>query len=300
MGTHTQDYYGQGANSHSDNSSTAAAGAARPTGSRGKITSRPSRDSILQSYAAQDAERARNARMYSQAVSQVYQEGSADRSERAAQRAALEKALREQEAAQAARRQAEREARARAAREGGAQKEQAAPRPRVRVVPPLSSQESYDRTRSSMESYERARASRDALSGSRRGRTTNREVIDGRGSIDSRAFNETHELVGYSIDERDKPRAAVDDSFASTRWHSRAGQGFSDVPDSGSARPGSQRAPRRSNVGLSGGVMSGRANYTPARGGVLGALAGLPLPVKIIVPILVVVLVIVLIVNFVL
>ena len=75
-------------------------------------------------------------------------------------------------------------------------------RVRTRVVPPLSSQESYDRTRSSMENYERARASRDALSETRRTRTPNREVIDGRGSIDSRAFNETHELVGYSIDDR--------------------------------------------------------------------------------------------------
>lgn len=294
MGTHTQDYYGDEETRRSNNAE--AAGQGRTQGSRGKITSRPSRDSILQSYAAQDAQRARNARMYSQAVSQVYQEGAASRSERAAQRAALERSLREQEAAETARRQAEREARARAAREGGAQKGQTTTRQRVRVVPPLSSQESYDRTRSSMESYERARASRDALSESRLGRTTNREVIDGRGSIDSRAFNETHELVGYSIDERDKPRAAVDDSFSETRWHSRAGQGFSDVPDSGSARPGSQRVAKKSNVGFSGGVMSGRANYTaPKRG-----LAALPLPAKIIIPLLIVVLVIVLVVTFVL
>ena len=48
-------------------------------------------------------------------------------------------------------------------------------------------------TRSSMESYERARASRDALSETRRSRALNREVIDGRGSIDSRTFNESHQ-----------------------------------------------------------------------------------------------------------
>ena len=135
-----------------------------------------------------------------------------------------------------------------------------------------------------MENYERARASRDALSETRRTRTPNREVIDGRGSIDSRAFNETHELVGYSIDGRDRPKAAVDASFSKTRWHSRAGQGFSDVPDSGAARHAPARPQRRSEVGFSGGVMSGRANYTAPKTG----LAGVPLFVKIAVPIIVV------------
>lgn len=294
MGTYSEDYFNQGDQRPEEGDGVARQ--QRPVGSRGKITSRPSRDSILQSYAAQDAARARNARMYSQAVSQVYQEGAADRSERAAQRAALERSLREQEAAQAARRQAEREARAKAAREGGAQKDQAQPRPRTRVVPPLSSQESYERARSSMENYERARASRDALSEARLGRTVNREVIDGRGSIDSRAFNETHELVGYSIDERDRPRAAVDGSFSQTRWHSRAGQGFSDVPDSGSTRPGSTRAPRKNNVGFSGGVMSGRANYEPPKRG----LAALPLAAKVAIAGVVVVLIAMLVVTFVL
>ena len=133
-----------------------------------------------------------------------------------------------------------------------------------------------------MENYERARASRDALSETRRTRTPNREVIDGRGSIDSRAFNETHELVGYSIDDRDRPKAAVDASFSKTRWHSRAGQGFPDVPDS--APPvtpphGPSVAARWASA-----VMSGRANYTAPEDG----LAGVPLFVKIAVPIIVV------------
>ncbi len=279
MGTHSDDYFGQGDERRADSD---AQGSRPKTGSRGKVTSRPSRESILQSYAAQDAERARNARMYSQAVSQVYQESASRANDRAAQRAELEARRREFEAAQAAARRASGQ---QPAQQSGASADRSRqPRPRTRVVPPLSSQESYDRTRSSMENYERARASRDALSETRRTRTPNREVIDGRGSIDSRAFNETHELVGYSIDDRDRPKAAVDASFSKTRWHSRAGQGFSDVPDSGAARHAPARPQRRSEVGFSGGVMSGRANYTAPKTG----LAGVPLFVKIAVPIIVV------------
>ncbi len=274
MGTYTDDYFGQDGATRPD---AASGQPARPTGSRGKVTSRPSRESILQSYAAQDAARARNARMYSQAVSQVYQENSSRASDRAAQRAALEASIREREAA------------ARRAGAGARPQQSSTPsyesqrasRQRTRVVPPLSSQESYDRTRSSMENYERARASRDALSESRKVRTPNRDVIDARGSIDSRAFNETHELVGYSIDERDRPRAAVDASFTQTRWHSRAGQGFSDVPDSGAPHRPAPLTPRKTDVGFSGGVMSGRANYTAPKTG----FAALPLAVKILVPV---------------
>ncbi|MDO4289693.1 MAG: hypothetical protein Q4C41_00490 [Eggerthellaceae bacterium] len=294
MGSRSEEYYGSNTRRHAETAPTNAAGS-RPGGSRGTVTSRPSRDSILQSYAAQDAERARNARMYSQAVSQVYQENSSRANDRAAQRAQLEQRRREREAELAvqraaleASRAAEREADARrGGAAAGASGQGGVPvRPRVRVVPPLSSQESYDRTRSSMESYERARASRDALSASRAGRSTNREVIDARGSIDSRAFNEQGELVGYTTDERDKPRAAVDDSFTQTRWHSRAGQGFSDVPDSGARRRGGA-APRGEGVGFSGGVMSGRAQYAAPKGGIRGAFASLPLFVKIAIPVIV-------------
>lgn len=270
----------------------APASGARVYGSRGQVTSRPSRESILRSYAAQDAERARTARAYSQAVSQVYRDNSAYRQDRAANRASLAEQQREQRA------RWEEEARQASASRGSQGTSasssgdgQRRPRPRVRVVPPLSSQESYDRTRSSMESYERARASRDAFSDARRARTLNREVIDGRGSIDSRAFNETHELVGYSIDDRDRPQATVDDSFSESRsrWHSRAGQGFSSSPDTRSSRSrAGQQRQRRSGVGFSGGVVSGRANYTAPRSGILGFIASLPLFLKIAIPVIIV------------
>lgn len=298
MGSYSDDYF-----DHDDARRADDAAPTRPRtrGARGQVTSRPSRESILQSYAAQDAERAREARAYSQAVSQVYRESSSRAQGRAANRASLaeqerERRMRREEELRAA---ADRGTRADAARgaagASGSDEVARRPRQRVRVVPPLSSQESYDRTRSSMENYERARASRDALSDARRTRTLDREVIDGRGSIDSRAFNETHELVGYSIDERDKPKAAVDDSFSDARWHSRAGQGFSHVPDAGARRAPRPR-PRMGNVGFSGGVVSGRANYTAPRPGILGFLASLPLFVKIAVPVIIVLIIILIVV----
>lgn len=251
---------------------------ARP-GSRGKITTRPSRESILQSYASQDEMRARNARMYSQAAAQSYAASAAQRdADRRARQEALAAQQREQEALRAAR-EAQRPRPA-----------PSAPQRRTRVVPPLSSQESYDLTRSSQESYERARASRDALSEERRSRALNREVIDGRGSIDSRTFNESHQISGYSRDDRDRPDPMLDTVSSRTNWRSRAGQGFEASPDTAShGLPLRPRDMRGSGVGFSGGVMSGRADYaaSSSRG------AGIPLFLKISIPIIAILLVVI-------
>lgn len=268
------------------------AGGRQPQGSRGKITTRPSRESILQSYASQDEMRARNARLRSQQAAQSY---AASAAQRDADRAARQEALAAQQREQAAYR-AQREAE-RAARLQGAAAPSASASRRTRVVPPLSSQESYDLTRSSMESYERARASRDALSETRRGRALNREVIDGRGSIDSRTFNESHQISGYSHDDRDRHDPMVDTVSARTNWRSRAGQGFDAVPDSGAAHgmpaPLRPRASRASEVGFSG-VMSGRANYSAPS----GPLASIPTFLKVTVPIIAILLVIILVLVF--
>lgn len=251
--------------------------APRPaTGSRGKITTRPSRESILQSYASQDEMRARNARLRSQQAAQSTAASAAQRNaDRLARQEALAAQQREQEAYRA---QREADRAARRAQRGGAAPAApaAAPAPRrTRVVPPLSSQESYDMTRSSMESYERARASRDALSETRRGRALNREVIDGRGSIDSRTFNESHQISAYSRDERDRHDPMVDTVEARTTWRSRAGQGFDGAVDPAGAHampaPLRPRGSRASDVGFSG-VMSGRANYSAPASGPLAAL----------------------------
>lgn len=264
------------------------AGGRQPQGSRGKITTRPSRESILQSYASQDEMRARNARLRSQQAAQSYVASAAQRdADRMARQEALAAQQREQEAYRA-QREAERAARL----QGAAGPSVSASR-RTRVVPPLSSQESYDMTRSSMESYERARASRDALSETRRSRALNREVIDGRGSIDSRTFNESHQISGYSHDDRDRHDPMIDTVAARTNWRSRVGQGFEAVSDGGVSAPLRSRASRASEVGFSG-VMSGRANYSAPS----GPLAAVPSFLKVTVPIIVVLLAIILFLIF--
>lgn len=254
--------------------------AGAPQGSRGKITTRPSRESILQSYATQDEMRARDARLRSQQASRAYTASAAQRdADRAARREALAAQQREQEARRAAQ---QRPAPA-------ATPAQRAGQRRTRVVPPLSSQESYDLTRSSMESYERARASRDALSEARRGRALNREVIDGRGSIDSRTFNESHQISAYSRDDRDRHDPMID-TMDNRTWYSRAGQGFATPAEGAPGAPAPVRRPRSSrasDVGFAG-VMSGSANYGGAQGG-----SGVPLFVKVAVPLIVVLLVVI-------
>lgn len=140
-----------------------------------------------------------------------------------------------------------------------------------------------------MESYERARASRDALSEARRGRALNREVIDGRGSIDSRTFNESHQISAYSRDDRDRHDPMID-VMDNRTWHSRAGQGFVAPAEGAPGAPAPARRPRgssASDVGFAG-VMSGRANYGGTQGG-----SGVPMFVKIAVPLIVVLLVVI-------
>ena len=167
-------------------------------------------------------------------------------------------------------------------------------RPRQRIAEPLSSQESYDSMRRSRASYERARASRDVLDEARRA-AGNREVIDGRGSIDSRTFNESHQISAYSRDDCDRPDPMLDTVSARTSWRSRAGQGFDAAPEGGMGTHGLPLRPRSAgNVGFSGGVMSGRADY----GAPAGPLAGIPLFLKVTIPIIVILLIVILVLVF--
>ena len=197
-----------------------------PQGSRGKITTRPSRESILQSYATQDEMRARDARLRSQQASRAYTASAAQRdADRAARREALAAQQREQEARRAAQQR----------------------------------------------------------------RALNREVIDGRGSIDSRTFNESHQISAYSRDDRDRHDPMID-TMDNRTWYSRAGQGFATPAEGAPGAPAPVRRPRSSrasDVGFAG-VMSGSANYGGAQGG-----SGVPLFVKVAVPLIVVLLVVI-------
>lgn len=160
------------------------------------------------------------------------QERSADhlaRSERAELRATMRDALDarrlEEESLERARRAARREQDLADARSVSSNAMSVDHPVRARIREPLSTQESHQQAIMSKESYEKAREARDVLTESGLKRSANREVIDGRGSIDSRAFNERNELVGYSINKDDRPRPAIDDSNPKTKWHSRSAFG---------------------------------------------------------------------------
>ena len=272
----------------------------RGRGQRGTITSRPSRDTILRSYAAQDAERAERTRDHATWAVREYEASASRNAEREAARLALLERQREQDELLERRQQEEVASRQRAAQLAAAQARAAAregstaPRPgrdmvsmrdtdeiyaraaeqgrRGCVSHPLSSEEGRERSRSAKEMHEFERASRDALSGTHFGRSVNREVIDARGSIDSRAFHEHDQIMGYSIEEQDKPEPAIDASLHHTRWHSRAGQGFDSVPDAGGAHR--MPAPLRgmhSNRPM-GGIVEDSSAYGGAGGGLLPKL----------------------------
>ena len=116
-----------------------------------------------------------------------------------------------------------------------------------------------------------------------------RQVIDGRGSIDSRTFNESHQISAYSRDDRDRHDPMID-TMDNRAWYSRAGQGFATPAEGAPGAPAPVRRPRgsrASDVGFAG-VMSGSANYGGAQGG-----SGVPLFVKVAVPLIVVLLVVI-------
>lgn len=257
-------------------------------GNRGQVTSRPSRDSIVSSYAAQDAARARNARMHSQEAARSYNENSLRLKERENQRRILEAQRAEQERMSAQRRQAQREMDAANARTYSSIHEQEAHEitRAHKIARPLSSQESHNRTVMSRDAYEREREMRDALSARRSARTTNREVIDGRGSIDSRAFNEQNRMVGYSVSEEDKPAPAVDASNPKAKWRSHAGQGFGN-----GARP---RVNRHIDLGSLSDSISGSANYGKGS----SPFSSLPPFVRVVIPLLVLLLIVLIFIVF--
>ena len=90
----------------------------RGRGQRGTITSRPSRDTILRSYAAQDAERAERTRDHATWAVREYEASASRNAEREAARLALLERQREQDELLERRQQEEVASRQRAARGG--------------------------------------------------------------------------------------------------------------------------------------------------------------------------------------
>ena len=143
---------------------------------------------------------------------------------------------------------------------------------------PLTSEESRSQVERSRELYERARADRstDISSIGKRGR--NREVIDGRGSIDSRAFNERNELVGYTINASDQHEPMLDLPATRSKWGSTSNR------DSGS---GGMRASRNQDLRRLSDTISGRSDFQGNQSG-----PAVPASIKILGAIIIVLLVI--------
>lgn len=135
----------------------------------------------------------------------------------------------------------------------------------------------------SREAYERARASRDPRKATAVRRGGPREVIDGRGSIDSRAFNERNELVGYTIDVADQHEPAIDVPEGRTRWRSSPGYGFGEV--GGIQKRG--RLGRNSDLRDLSDAISGRSDFQGNRAG-----PAVPLSIKLLGALIVILLVI--------
>lgn len=211
---------------------------------------RPSRDSIIRNYNANAAARARDTKRHSQAAMQNFQEREERTLERQRQRSEYESMVHEggivsnippqQHMSQEQAKMRARELRAQRWDRGT-----------------MTTQQSLDHKDMVKENIEAERARRDVFSSRNAGRTSNRDVIDGRGSIDSRAFNERNELVGYSIDQRDRPDPLVEVPEEQVgRWNSQAGQGFAP-----SASRGSSFSRRISDLNNLSDSISGRADY---------------------------------------
>lgn len=68
--------------------------------------------------------------------------------------------------------------------------------------------------------------------------TSGRDLIDARGSIDSRTFNEEGRISSIAKDKRDRHAPSAESDFSKNRWRSHSG-----------------------GIGFSGGVLSGGADY---------------------------------------
>ena len=235
---------------------------------------RPSRESIIRNYNANAAARAMDTKRHSQMAMQSFQEREERTLERQRHRSEYESLAHEGKVVSQVPPQqhmSQEQAKARA-RELRAQRWERGT---------MTTQQSLDHKDMVKENIEAERARRDVFSSRNAGRTQNRDVIDGRGSIDSRAFNERNELVGYSIDQRDRPDPLVEVPEEQVgRWNSQAGQGF--APGASEGRGFSRRIADLNNLSDS---ISGRADYRSA-----GILSSMPTSAKLLILLIIILL----------
>lgn len=192
---------------------------------------RESRDNLVRNYDSQNAARARSARLRAQESTREYKDSEARMHERR-NRIAQAEAYRKEEEERAARQRAhERDLENSRAREAAysettktGNRGQVTTRSARGYRPtPISSEEYQERTRQTYQRYENERGARDAYSERRLRTGSNRVVIDARGSIDSRAFNERDLIQNTVIDERDRHNPEATTSHSTQRWGTRGG-----------------------------------------------------------------------------
>lgn len=196
---------------------------------------RARRDELVREYNQQSASRARWARLSTQDAINAHKQNSARAKARALERAEYENRQKERNEIEAKKRERDRERAASEARThaGKSEKtEMSRTRTARRVVEPLSSREYQEKTRRSFEHYERERAVRDPYQRSSL-RSGERQVIDGRGTIDSRAFNELDIITNKTIDDQDKHDATLTVSDSPRRWKTSSRNAADSAPSIG-------------------------------------------------------------------
>lgn len=192
---------------------------------------RATRDNLVRNYNSESASRARSARLRAQESTRAYKDSAARAHERAARIAEAEAVRKEEEARAAAHRAHQRDLDQSRARED-AEAETSRKRrgtvttrsPRSGYTPrPLTTAEYQQRTRQQHDQYEAERNARDAYSERRLRTGSNRTVIDARGTIDSRAFNERELITNRTIDDRDRHYPETSTTEGGQRWRTRSG-----------------------------------------------------------------------------
>lgn len=214
---------------------------------------RQTRDDLVRNYDAQRAAKARSARLHAQESLVSYRDLEARAKARQAKIEEAEARRKEESEIASQRRAYDRDVAASRSRED-AQAEVSderpakrrgtvttrSPRPGYTPRQPLTAQESQARQRQSVERFERARSERDPYSSDYKLRTGgNRTVIDARGTIDSRAFNEEEIISNMTIDERDKHFPETTTNDGGYRWQTRAARREAGVSTATTGVPGS-------------------------------------------------------------
>ena len=180
------------------------------------------RDELVKEYNSQNERRARNARAHSNDTLRMQREFREKARLRNQSRNRLDQIRKEEEERAAQKRAMQRDLQASEARQdANLHLDKAKTQHRSTVSKPMSSQEFRENTRKNFEHYERQRALRDPFL-KNNGLSKERTVIDGRGTIDSRTFNEKNEISNRTMDERDQHSPVATPSDAKNRWNTHS------------------------------------------------------------------------------